>query len=217
MNLLFDLDGTLLYTLEDLQDSVNYILTKYGYPMRTLSQVTAAVGNGLAKLLERSLSDKPENFDEMVAEFKAYYAAHSDIKTRPYDGILPMLQELKKAGVRMACVTNKPQKAADVLYEKYFAEYLDFMQGENPPMPRKPDSAPIFHAMHRLGATAENCIYIGDSEVDKQTADNSGLRCILCAWGFRGKEVCERLKPYALAESAEDVLKITCGGNYEKH
>ena len=205
---LFDLDGTLLYTLEDLQDSVNYILTKYGYPKRTLEQVTAAVGNGLSKLLERSLSDKPENFDEMVAEFREYYAAHSAIKTRPYEGIIEMLKELKSMGLHMACVTNKPQKAADVLYEKYFAEYLDFMQGENPPMPRKPDPAPIYAAMERLGAVFGECVYIGDSEVDKATADNAGLMCYLCAWGFRGTEICTSLIPAAVAEKPSDIVHL---------
>ena len=207
---LFDLDGTLLYTLEDLQDSVNYVLTKYGYPERSLEQVTAAVGNGLSKLLERSLpeGDKPDNFDDMVAELKEYYAAHSDIKTKPYDGIIDMLKELKSAGLHMACVTNKPQKAADVLYEKYFSEYLDFMQGENPPMPRKPDPAPIHAAAERLGAKQGECVYIGDSEVDKATADNAEIMCYLCAWGFRGYKVCTSLIPAAVAEQPSDIVRL---------
>lgn len=213
--ILFDLDGTLLDSLLDLQSSLNYMLRRYNMPERNLDQVRDAVGNGLGVLVKKSLpyDVSEQQFSEMLEDFKAYYRAHAYDRTKPYEGVLDMLAQLKKQGVHMACVTNKPQEAADVLYNKYFADTLSFMQGENPPMPRKPDSAPIFAALKKLGASADECVYVGDSEVDKSTADNSGLSCILCTWGFRGKEKCVELSPEYIAERPNDIVKIVCGGN----
>jgi len=214
----FDLDGTLLYTLEDLKDSMNFILKAYGYPEKSLDEIRHAVGNGLSKLAERCFpsGSDTEAFDEKVRRFKAYYAAHSDIKTRVYDGICDMLDSLKDAGIEMAVITNKVQIAADTLTEKYFPSVMSAVHGDREGCMRKPSPEPVLEVMHELGAKAEECIYVGDSEVDMQTAENAGLSCILCSWGFRGRDACLALSPDFVAdtprEAADYILGTDLGG-----
>ncbi len=207
---IFDLDGTLLNTIEDLKTSVNHILSKYGYAERTLSEVNSFVGNGLGRLLTLCLpqGDKAEGFSDMLTELREYYAAHSVIKTRLYPGIDEILRTLSKEGIKLAIVTNKPDGAANKLHELFFKETVSFTIGEKSGIARKPAPDSVFCAMNRLGSDKSSCLYVGDSEVDKMTADNAGLACALVSWGFRGKEAVCALNPDFVIDSPRELLEI---------
>ncbi len=186
--LIFDLDGTLLYTLEDLMLCINFALRQHGFPARTLDEVRRFVGNGLRMLVVRAL---PENSPETLVQtvlstLKDYYIDHFHDKTIPYPGILPMLQRLKHEGYPMAIVSNKADPVIQLLRTAYFDELIPVAVGESETIARKPASDMVFKAM-RLLNTQDAC-YIGDSEVDVQTAANSGLDCLAVSWGFRSVE-----------------------------
>ena len=184
--ILFDLDGTLLSTLEDLTDAVNYTLRFYGCPERTQEEVRAFVGNGAERLVRLSLPGKPSDPDvgEALATYQAYYADHSQIKTRPYDGILESLAEIRKE-FPVAVVSNKPDIATKKLCRQYFGEEV-FALGETGDIPRKPAPDMLHRAMAAIGV--DRCVYVGDSEVDVITANNTGVPCLSVVWGFRDKE-----------------------------
>lgn len=183
--ILFDLDGTLLSTLEDLTDAVNYTLRFYGCPERTPEEVRTFVGNGAERLIRLSLpgQDTDPSVAEALATYQVYYAAHSQIKTRPYDGILEALAELRKA-FPIAVVSNKPDKATKALCKQYFGEDV-FALGESDACPRKPAPDMVYQGMAAIGV--ERCVYVGDSEVDIITACNAGVPCLSVTWGFRDR------------------------------
>ena len=183
--ILFDLDGTLLDTLEDLADSVNHTLEQFGYAVRTREEVRRFVGNGARRLIEQAV---PENgdVDAVLAAFQQYYREHCQIKTKPYDGILEALEVLGQT-YPMAIVSNKPDAAVKTLCAQYFPGI--YARGESADCPRKPAPDMVFKAMEAIGV--ERCIYVGDSEVDVLTAQNAGVLCISVLWGFRDKEEME--------------------------
>ena len=183
--ILFDLDGTLLDTLADLADSTNAALTQLGYPRRTLEEVRRFVGNGARRLMEQAV---PAGGDADAAynAFRAYYDAHSQIKTAPYPGILAALKKIQEKHP-VAIVSNKPDSAVKILCRQHFPGI--YARGESPDCPRKPAPDMVFMAMHSLGC--DRCIYVGDSEVDVRTAKNAGVPCLSVLWGFRGKEQIE--------------------------
>lgn len=183
--ILFDLDGTLLDTLEDLADSVNHTLEQFGYPVRTREEVRRFVGNGARRLIEQAV---PENgdVDAVLAAFQQYYREHCQIKTKPYDGILEALEVLGQT-YPMAIVSNKPDAAVKTLCAQYFSGI--YARGESVDCPRKPAPDMVFKAMETIGV--ERCIYVGDSEVDVLTAQNAGVPCLSVLWGFRDKEEME--------------------------
>ena len=186
--LLFDLDGTLLDTLEDLLDSTNYALDVHGFPPRTLPYLRSVVGNGAANQIRKSLPEgtAEETVQQVLATYKAYYTDHCQIKTGPYDGIGEMLTQL--AGkYRLAIVSNKPDSAVKELCNVWFPGI--YALGESADCPRKPAPDMVHKAMKAIGA--ENCIYIGDSEVDILTARNAGAVCLSVTWGFRDREQLE--------------------------
>ena len=210
---IFDLDGTLIDTLEDLKNSVNYALGKYGFPERTYDEVKSFVGNGVAKLVYRSA---PENADEdtkakLLADFKEHYMEHSMVFTSPYKGINEMLIDLKNAGVKTAVVTNKMQEAAFDIIDSFFNGLIDVVIGQVDSLPQKPEPDGVWLAIEKLGEERENAVYIGDSDVDCLTAKNSALPVIGCVWGFRGREVLEECGADYIAESPSDVVKIITG------
>lgn len=176
---LFDLDGTLLDTLEDLADSVNYALAQHGYPQRTLEEVRTFVGNGAAMLIKLSTS-YAEDYEQVLRTFQAYYKAHCQVKTGPYAGILDALAQIR-AEYPVAVVSNKPDPAVKALCDDYFGGV--FALGERPDCPRKPAPDMLYKAMEQLGV--DKAVYIGDSEVDVITAKNAGMPCISVLWGFR--------------------------------
>lgn len=188
---IFDLDGTLLDTLEDLADSTNYVMRSFGYPERTLAEVRRFVGNGIRKLLERSAPNgtPSEEIDRMFEQFKEYYGAHCADKTKPYDGIMELLASLKKKGVRLAVVSNKADYAVKALCEQYFCGCFDKAVGERTGIARKPAPDTVNEVLKNLKIDKSNAVYIGDSEVDVQTAKNAELDCIAVDWGFRDKKV----------------------------
>lgn len=180
---LFDLDGTLLDTLEDLTDSVNYSLAQFGYPPRTPQEIRSFLGNGARQLIALSV---PEGADaEAVFHFyKDWYPAHSRIKTKPYAGIPEALQKLAE-NYPVAVVSNKPDVSTKLLCAEYFPGV--YARGESPACPRKPAPDMLLQTVQHLGA--ENCIYVGDSEVDLITAQNAGCPCVSVTWGFRDEDV----------------------------
>ena len=203
--ILFDLDGTLLDTLQDLIDSTNATLAHFGYPLRTAEEVRQFVGNGAKRLFELALPEgsTPQTVAEALAWFKEYYPAHSQIKTKPYDGILEALEEIRKA-FPVAVVSNKPDVAAKPLCKTYFGDI--YAQGESSACPRKPAPDMVFAAMKALGA--ESCIYVGDSEVDVLTAKNAGVPCLSVLWGFRDKQILVEAGAEHFCENPKDLLKL---------
>ena len=188
----FDLDGTLLDTLDDITDSLNVIRTEYGIAPITRSEVNGMVGNGLKVLFIKSLKDgdNTPNFDKMFDEFVTYYKAHSMIKTGIYEGMPEVLSELKKRGIKTAIVTNKNIEAARAMKEELFSDTIDCIYGEDEAhgVNKKPAPDTVFKALEELNARKEDAVYIGDSEVDIKTAANAGLPCLAVSWGFRTRE-----------------------------
>lgn len=183
MTLIFDLDGTLLNTLEDLKNAVNFSLKKFGFSERTLEETKNSVGNGLKSLISLSLpKDAQWQVDAVLSEMKAYYADHCCEATHPYHGIPELLQNLKADGHRIAIVSNKADSMVQTLRQTFFADTVDFALGETPELRRKPYPDMVFSVMQALGTEA---VYIGDSEVDIQTAKNACLPSLIVGWGFR--------------------------------
>lgn len=183
----FDLDGTLLDTLDDLTAAVNAALSAFGYPLRSRDEVRSFVGNGIRLLMERAIGKRVERFEEVLDEFKRYYGVHCADKTQAYDGILLLLSELKRRGIRTAVLSNKADFAVKKLSKAYFDELLMESIGENESagIRKKPAPDALLAVMERLGADPKTTVYVGDSDVDIQTAKNAGVDCIAVTWGFR--------------------------------
>lgn len=209
---IFDLDGTLLDTLADLANAVNYALRLNSMPEHTVDEIRFMVGNGVRKLLQRAVPQGEENplFEKAFADFRTYYAAHSFDTTRPYDGIMPLLAELKGKGVKMAVVSNKMDAATKPLVKRFFGDYIDVAIGENEAegVKRKPAPDMVFKAMAELGVQADDCVYIGDSDVDFHTAQNSNLPCISVLWGFRDKDFLASFGATCFADTPMDILEL---------
>ena len=189
---IFDLDGTLLDTIGDLAASVNYALRTHGMPEHSLDDVRRFVGNGVRKLMERAVPDGADNprFDETFATFRQYYMAHSLDTTRPYEGIPETLAALKARGCHLAVVSNKMMAATLALCHHFFPDTIEVAIGEDEAagIRRKPAPDTVFAALKTLGVGKEDAAYVGDSDVDIQTARNAGLPCISVLWGFRDRD-----------------------------
>lgn len=188
---IFDLDGTLLDTLADLAAAVNYALRQHGMPEHTIDDVRRFVGNGVRKLMERAIPDGEKNpdFEATFATFREYYMHHSLDNTRPYPGIIETLEALKEQGCRLAVVSNKMMAATKELCQHFFAETIEVAIGENEAagIRKKPAPDTVFEALRQLGEEKDSAVYVGDSDVDLETASNSGLPCISVLWGFRDR------------------------------
>lgn len=211
---LFDLDGTLLDTIEDLADSLNHILARYGLPLHTVAEVQQLVGNGIPKLLERAVSaDTPkEQIGEMYREFLAWYQTHCRVRTRPYPGIPELVDELKRRGFRLAVISNKADPATQELISHFFGDRFDFVLGAAEGRKLKPDRAMIEAALDALSITADEAVYVGDSQVDVQTAGNAGMPCVSVTWGFRSRKTLLEAGASALADTPEEVLRRILSG-----
>ena len=189
---IFDLDGTLLDTLGDLAASVNYALRTHGMPEHTIDDVRRFVGNGVRKLMERAIPDGASNpdFEATFATFRQYYMAHSLDTTKPYDGILETLEALKAKGCHLAVVSNKMMAATQELCRHFFPDTIEVAIGENEAegIRKKPAPDTVIAALRQLGVGQEGAVYVGDSDVDIETARNSGLPCISVLWGFRDRD-----------------------------
>lgn len=209
---IFDLDGTLLNTLEDLKNSVNYAMRQCGYPEHTLEEIRTYVGNGILLLMQRAIPGGKEDpqFDKAFALFKEHYGKHCNDTTKPYDGIMELLHTLQKNKIKMAIVSNKADFAVKELNEIYFKELIPVAIGEKESegIRKKPAPDTVMEALKELGSTSENSVYIGDSEVDIQTARNSGMEEILCDWGFRGEEFLKQHGARNLIKTPQEILSL---------
>lgn len=186
---IFDLDGTLLDTLNDLHASCNYALRTHGMPERSLEEVKQFVGNGVKKLMERAIPDGLDNplFEETLQTFRQHYLLHNLDTTLPYSGIMEMLQQLKAQGKRIAVVSNKFYAATQDLCKHFFGDTIQVAIGEREDIKKKPAPDTVLEALRQLQVTRQDAVYVGDSEVDVETARNSGIPCISVLWGFRSK------------------------------
>ena len=189
-SVLFDLDGTLLDTLGDLTAAMNRTLTRHGLPERTRQQMRTALGNGARRLMELSVPSGTDSalFETLLAEYNADYAAHCRIETAPYPGVAALLRTLHAQGRKLAIVSNKPDEAVRALRADFFADTISIAVGEKAGIRRKPAPDTVFRALEELGAGTGRAVYVGDSDVDIQTAANAGLPCLSVSWGFRDAE-----------------------------
>ncbi|MGN1144706.1 MAG: HAD family hydrolase [Anaerovoracaceae bacterium] len=210
---IFDLDGTLLETLEDLHDSTNHALTSLGLPPRTLDEVRRFVGNGIHKLIERAVpaGSSIETVDQVFEEFKKWYAVHCNDKTHAYDGIEDMLLALRKVGVRTAVVSNKADFGVQTLCKTYFSDLLDVAVGQREGIRLKPAPDSVNEVLRLLDIRREDAVYIGDSDVDIDTARNAGMDCISVTWGFRSREFLREHGAEILADKPAELEQILCG------
>lgn len=185
----FDLDGTLLETLEDLADSVNYVLKSHQYPQRSLEEIRSFVGNGVSQLIHLALPNGNDPiFHACLSEFREYYSLHMQDKTAPYPGITELLHTLSHKNYALAIVSNKFDDAVKALNQSYFGTFISVAVGDSSSTRRKPAPDSIWKALKKLNAEKQNAIYVGDSEVDIETAKNAGIPCISVTWGFRSKD-----------------------------
>lgn len=207
---IFDLDGTILNTIDDLAFATNYALKANGLPERTVDEVRHFVGNGIRKLIERAVpSGSPEEMIQKVnGDFTSYYSRHCTDRTRPYDGIPELLGSLRSEGCRTAVVSNKDDYAVQTLCRVYFPSLFDVVVGVRAGISKKPSPDTVNEVMRQLGMDKSRCVYIGDSEVDIQTAGNAGIPCISVAWGFKGRRFLEENNASAIADTAGGLLSL---------
>lgn len=208
--IIFDLDGTLLDTLEDLTDSVNYVLWKHGMPERTLDEIRSFIGNGVPTLIARSVpaDTDPATVKICVSEMMEYYKDHAEIKTKPYDGIMELLDELKKRSLQVAVVTNKAEEAAKILCKAKFGNVLDLVIGDNGIDRLKPAPDNVFRALKELNLEKDEVLYVGDSDVDMITATNAGLESVGVTWGFRDENVLRNCGAKNIIHTPLGLLKL---------
>ena len=208
--IIFDMDGTLLNTLEDLKNSLNYVLQQAGYQTRTLEEVRTFVGNGIRKTIERALpSDiEEEKIDELFSLFMDYYAIHNTDNTKPYNGVIDLLKELKHLGYKTAVVSNKQDSAVKSLCKKFFTGLFDVEIGEKENIAKKPDPDEVNEVLKILNIDRTKSIYIGDSEVDIQTAQNSKMKSIIVDWGFRDRKFLYEHGAEVIVSNPSEILDI---------
>ena len=206
----FDLDGTLLDTLGDLKASVNHALRWAGMPERTIEEIRWFVGNGVKKLMERAIPDGLNNprFDEVYQQFRDHYLHHGHDTTIPYPGIMELLQALKDEGKQIAVVSNKFYKATEELCQHFFGGLVDVAIGEREGIRKKPAPDTVEEALRQLKADRTQAVYVGDSDVDIQTARNSGLPCISVLWGFRDQDFLLAHGATTLVATPSDILSL---------
>ena len=215
---IFDLDGTLLDTLQDLANSVNYALRQHGMPEHTIDDIRRFVGNGVRLLMERAVSDGARNprFEDTFATFRQHYMQHSLDTTRPYDGIPELIRELKARGCQMAVVSNKMMAATQELVHHFFSDIpVAIGEHEAAGIRKKPAPDTVYEALRQLNISLTShpspltsVVYVGDSDVDVDTARNSGLPCISVLWGFRSRDFLLAHGATTFAEHPLDILKL---------
>lgn len=205
---IWDLDGTLLDSLQDLAQATNYALALHGMPQRSLEEIRQFVGNGVRKLIERAVPEGEGNplFETVFADFVAYYKIHCNDHTQPYPGVLETLRKLRERGVPMAIVSNKLQAGVTVLHDRWFRDVIDVAVGERPGVRRKPAPDMVFLAMRELGVS--DCLYVGDSDVDIATAQAVGVPCASVLWGFRDRDFLLHHGATMLINAPEELLPL---------
>ena len=229
---IFDLDGTILDTLEDLANSLNYALEAEGYPVRSLEEVRRFVGNGMLNLVKRAMTEPFEQESQVSieegkimeeqpeieavakkaeAQLKAHYKIHCADKTKPYDGVIALLQELKQEGYKLAVLSNKADYAVQILCEQYFAGIFDMTAGEKEGVRKKPAPDAVYNVLETFGIAKDQAVYIGDSEVDIKTAENAGMDAVLVTWGFRDEALLRKEGAKRLVTSMEELKRELLG------
>lgn len=207
---IFDLDGTLLNTLDDLTDSVNFALGEMGYPLHTADEVRMMVGNSVIYLIEQALPDgtDKEIFDKTLALFESHYQTNMRNKTAPYDGVMQMLDKLSTEGYKLAVVSNKPDVFTKELVSELFGDYIPLAIGRSETIARKPAPDMLELAMKQLGSDPDSTVYVGDSEVDVETSINAGVDCVGCLWGFRDRETLESAGAEYIISSTDELVNL---------
>ena len=213
---IFDLDGTILNTLDDLHDSLNIILSRHHFPPRTLDETRRFVGNGIRNLISRAVPEGTDDgtIDTMFSEFLPYYEAHCAEKTAPYPGIGELLTALRDAGISTAVVSNKADPAVQTLCAQYFPGLFDLAVGERKGAARKPAPDAVFEVLRVLGTEKKDAVYVGDSDVDLKTAENAGLPCIGVDWGFRGEAFLRAHGAETVVFSPEELGNLLMGNEH---
>lgn len=208
--IVFDLDGTLLNTLDDLTSAVNAALSSFSLPLRSKEEVRGFIGNGIVKLMERAIGYPRADFAEIMQAFKQYYGAHCADKTQPYEGIIPLLFALRERGIKTAVLSNKADFAVKALCKEYFDGLIMEAVGENEEagIRKKPAPDSLFAVMQALDCTKAETVYVGDSEVDIQTAQNAGVACISVTWGFKDREFLLQNGSVCLVDSPAEILPL---------
>ncbi|MEQ3214462.1 HAD family hydrolase [Hominifimenecus microfluidus] len=206
--IIFDLDGTLLNTLDDLADSLNTALAHFSFPKRSLPEVRHFLGNGMQRLVEQSVPDgtSADTTAEVLTVFKQYYKEHCSDRTKPYDGIYELLTALKENGCLMAVVSNKGDFAVQILCEQYFPGVFDAVAGEKAGIRKKPAPDTVNHVLAQLDIDRTDTVYIGDSEVDIETAQNAHMNCLSVDWGFRTREELIQAGATVILSQPSDIL-----------
>lgn len=211
-NVIFDLDGTLLNTLEDLADATNWVCAQHGWPGHQVEEYKYFVGNGAPKLLERVVPAGVELTDELrrvtLAEFTQRYNAHKSDKTTAYPGVPEAVRQLREAGLTLAVLSNKPHEAARPVVERYYPGLFHKVQGALPGVPVKPDPTLLRRLMEELGATPADTLFVGDSNVDIRTAKNGGLTGCGVLWGFRTRQELEAEGADYIVDSAPALVEL---------
>ena len=207
--IIFDMDGTLLNTVDDIADGMNYSLEHFGYPVHTVEEIRKMIGGGASVLIGRAapkgLSEK--ELEELKSFFPGYYFKNSNNKTDLYEGIKPLISRLAKEGFQMGIVSNKGDKAVKELSQFYFQDAMKLSLGEREDITRKPAPDALLLAMDLMGVKPEECIYVGDSEVDAQFSINAGVPCIIVTWGFRDREELLSVKPDAIVDTVDELYE----------
>ena len=207
---LFDMDGTVLDTVGDLTDAINISLEKFGFPVRSQEEVKSFLGKGPAHFVNCAV---PEGTDEatrrqVLAFYEPYYDSHCQIKTAPYPGIMELLHCLKNRGIQLAVISNKQEPAVKALAVRHFGDLLALAVGTSDSIPCKPNPAAVLSAMGELGVEKSETLYVGDMDVDLNTARNAGIDCVCVAWGFLGRKKLESLGAEHIVDSTEELLEF---------
>lgn len=210
-SIIFDLDGTLLNTIEDLANACNYVLTTLGYKTHEVEKYKTFVGNGRYKLVERMLPEDRrdmENIEKALKLFDTYYEKHMIDMTKPYDGIMEMLDSLINRGINIAVVSNKPHEFTTEVVKNYFGDRFKFVYGHKKNTKEKPDPWAVLEVIEEFNVNKDECLYIGDSEIDINTAKNAGVKSVGVEWGFRGKGELEAAGANYIVNKPEQILEI---------
>ena len=211
-HVIFDLDGTLLNTLDDLAQSCNYVCALHGWPTYTNDQIRFKVGNGQLKLVERLIpaeyAGNSQVFELALAEFRAHYDEHKEDHTAPYGGILDLLERLADAGTSLSVLSNKDHRATEPLVRRYFGDRFDVIQGRIDAFPPKPEAPITLHVLEQLGSDPSSTLYVGDSNVDIACGHNAGMRACGVSWGFRGRKELEDAGADYVIDQPSELLDI---------
>ena len=205
----FDMDGTILYTLKDLQLCVNHILSEYGHPPRSIEEIRSFVGNGIRNLLQKAFPVGAEvDTDKIFPEFMDYYRMHCMDTTYPYENIPEVMRTLRDSGVKVCIASNKPDLAVNKLSERFFDGLYDVAVGERPELKRKPAPDEVLYALKKVGVAVKDAVYVGDSEIDMLTAKNTGIPCISVSWGFKTREFLKSVNADPIIDDPTEIIPL---------